>query len=49
MVPPDSAAGAEWEMHLSAMRDIDEGEEVLLSYGAPALTKHYGCDNMPTC
>lgn len=36
MVPPDRAAGAEWEMRLSATRDIDEGEEVLLSYGAPA-------------
>ena len=37
MVPPDRAAGAEWEMQLSATRDIDQGEELLLSYGAPAL------------
>jgi hypothetical protein len=36
MVPPDRAAGGEWEMRLSATRDIDAGEEVLLSYGAPA-------------
>jgi hypothetical protein len=35
MVPPERAAAGEWEMRLSATRAIDEGEEVLLSYGAP--------------
>lgn len=38
MVPPDRAASSQWEVHLSAVRDIDEGEEVLLSYGEASVT-----------
>lgn len=45
LVPPDQAASAQWEVHLSATRDIEEGEEVLLSYGErhnDDFLVHYG-------
>ena len=29
--------GGEWEMRVSATRDIEAGEELLLSYGARAV------------
>ncbi len=36
-VEPPAEEGGEWHMKVSATRDIESGEELLLSYGTLAL------------
>lgn len=40
LAPPDHTASSQWEMHVTAARAIEAGEEVLLSYGRPCHSAH---------